>query len=58
MSTTLPETSSLECTSTKQYREKNPYLSEVCLMVRPYMQDEANDPQERYAVYRFYGALD
>ena len=26
-------------------------------MVRPYMQDEANDPEERYAVYRFYGAL-
>ena len=29
----------------------------VCLMVRPYMQDEANDPQERYAVYRFYGTF-
>ena len=26
-------------------------------MVRPYMQDEAYDPEERYAVYRFYGAL-
>ena len=26
-------------------------------MVRPYLQDEANDEAERYAVYRFYGIL-
>lgn len=29
----------------------------VCLMVRPYLQDESNDQLERSAVYRFYGTF-
>lgn len=29
----------------------------VCLMVRPYLQDESNDQFERTAVYRFYGTF-
>lgn len=29
----------------------------VCLMVRPYLQDESNDQLERTAVYRFYGTF-